>query len=259
MRFTDVRIEFLLAKAPFPVRILLQNMPFESPKPSTTQSPTGPMKCSDPSINILSSGKFFHIPQSHYVTDTLELEAEVSIQCNATVLYSWTVTDEVSTIEEHSGDNLQVLKLAPFALPIGRIAICLNMIPRDAESFNPLTECRHFHIKLPKIVAIIQNQDVNNALFGETLTLDPTLSYDSLDVSGVPSSMKPQTLSYEWSCALVIGIDTPSGYVTGDPSKGSFCTSEEYKSIASSHVMGLCDVHPQSLGLVENVWYSFKV
>ena len=158
-------IDFLLRIGPFPVRIKTQTMeavpttiapPTTTPLPTTTTTVTTTisMRCSEPVVGILSSGTNEELPKTHYVTESVQVEAEISIQCEDSVVqYRWTVVHSNSTVEKYSGTVLRSLSIPEFGLSVGINSVCIEVTPVEPNDFHSQTDCRHFEVKRPDIVA----------------------------------------------------------------------------------------------------------
>ena len=233
---------------------------------TTTEPPTTtpPMRCEDPSIDIKASGKDAKFPKIQYISDEIEIEAVVLLDCPESIVeYKWTLSDNV-TVEEISVDSdLEHLLLKPFTFPLGLVVICLEVAPETALDFYPQTDCRFFDVRAPELVALIKDDDVSSWFINEVLMLDASSSYDPLAEVDLPEGLRPQFLEYSWTCAKDVSRPIPSGYAVEEGEKrgevSRLCADEEHEIIPQCIGKALCHVNPMELQLPINVWFLFQV
>ena len=226
------------------------------PTPAPGQPSTAAPACDSPSITIISSGTEVSLPRTHYVSDPLEIEAEVSVECDvSSIKYTWLMQNNVISDEE---EVLRPLSVPVFGLPIGLVSLCLRVASENEAEFIAQTKCNYLDVKVPKLVAVLK-LDADIADYREKMFLDSLSSYDPMDVVEVTDNLKPESLKYTWTCSVDMGKPIPSNYILGNGAEGSFCSSSLPEEIEFCQNEPECQIKPSEIGVVINVWYIFKV
>ena len=162
------------------------------------------------------SGTKIDVPQSHFITEPLDIDAKVLLDCEASkVYYKWSLSDGTAFTVLSETDKNQRLSLKSFDLLLGINRLCLTVSPENSQESEPQEDCRYIDGKKPDPVAVLVNQDINNAVISENLVLNASKSYDPMDTKGVPEYLKPRALRYQWTCSRDTSL--PS---SGETSKG---------------------------------------
>ena len=222
------------------------------------------MRCEDPSIDIKGSGKDVRFPKIQYVIDSIEMEADVLLDCDASaVQYKWLLSAVNTATEELSSNSqLQSLTLEPYTFPMGFVKICLEVIPGNQLDFYPQTECRYLDTRGPEIVASFKGVYTSSAVVDEIFSVDASSSYDPLDKMEVPEAVRPQPLEFTWSCAAEQTLPTPSssyGSENTGLSTPTFCTSETPEIISSCSNKKICLFNPLDSGVPIKTWLKIQV
>ena len=173
---------------------------------------------------------------------------------NANAEFIWSLNRVPFSVDTILGP----ISIPGFGMDAGFRAICLKVAPTGSSNFPEKSECRYFDVKIPDLVVILKGDD-NDALYGQAVTLDASLSFDPLDAPNVPTSLRPQKLVFTWTCAVESSLPSLNDSERGNFSAASFCTSDKPETIQSCQDIDICVIETGSLGLVANVWYSFKV